>query len=157
MQRLRNLFVRRRQKLDPGIVRVTTSDDGFEGFTGDGKVETVKWSEVEKICTYKVDCYAYDLTCLAFERRGHEGALHIREETEGFQDLMSALARVFPDLNPEWCLDVMQPAFAEQLAVLFERPNRSRDLFKQTRREKTMNRSIKLLVLTIIGLVMRYA
>jgi len=119
--RLRNLFVRGRRNLEPGIVRVRTSNEGFEGLTGDGKVETVNWSEVQKIFTYKVDCFTYDMIWLAFELRGHEGAIHIREETEGFQDLMSALAKAFPDLNPEWYLDVMQPAFDERLTVLFDR------------------------------------
>jgi hypothetical protein len=110
-----------RRKPNPGIVQVQTSNDGLEAIWEDGRIETMKWSEVDRVFTYKVDCYAYDMIWLAFERRGHEGALHIREETKGFQNLMSALLKAFPELDPEWYVKVMQPAFAENLTVLFER------------------------------------
>ena len=112
----------------PEVVRVQTSDEGFEALWEDGRAEAVKWSEVERIFTYKVDCFAYDVIWLAFERRGHDGAIHIREEVEGFQSLISALGKAFPEVNPEWYTDVMQPPFAENLTVLFERkakPNNS--------------------------------
>ena len=86
----------------------------------DGRAENVKWSEVERIFTYKVDCYSYDMVWLAFERSAHEGAVHIREEAEGFQDLMSAMGKAFTEINPEWYFNVMQPPFSEKLTVLFE-------------------------------------
>jgi hypothetical protein len=110
-----------RWKPDRGIVQIQTSDDGLEAIWEDGRIETMKWSEVDRVFTYKVDCYAYDVILLAFERHGHDEVLHIREETEGFQDLMSALPNAFPELDAEWYFKVMQPAFAENLTVLFER------------------------------------
>jgi hypothetical protein len=105
----------------PEIIRVLPSDDGFVAFRGDGRTEEVRWFEVERVSAYKVDCLTYDMIWLAFERRGHREALHIQEEAEGFQDLMSALSEAFPEINPEWYFNVMQPAFAENLTILFER------------------------------------
>jgi hypothetical protein len=106
------------------IVLIQTSDDGLEATWEDGRSEVMKWWEVDRIFTYKVDYFTYDMIWVAFERHGHDEALHIREETEGFQSLMSALGKAFPELNAEWYLDVMQPAFAENLTVLFERKSK---------------------------------
>ena len=109
------------RKPEPEIIRVLPSDDGFVAFRKDGRTEEVRWFEVERVSAYKVDCLTYDMIWLAFERRGQREALHIHEEAEGFQNLMSALGAAFPEINPEWYFNVMQPAFAENLTVLFER------------------------------------
>jgi hypothetical protein len=122
MRALKNVINKMSRKPEPEIVRVQTSDDGLEVTWEDGRAEAMKSSEVERVVTYKVDCFTYDMIWLAFEQRCESGAaLHIREETEGFQNLISALARAFPGINVEWYFDVMQPAFAENLTVLFER------------------------------------
>jgi hypothetical protein len=121
MQSLKNVISRMGRKPKPEIVQIQTSDDGLEAIWEDGRTEALKWSEVDRVFTYKVDCFTYDMIWLAFERRGHHEALHIREETEGFQNLMSALGKAFPELNAEWYVNVMHPAFAENLTVLFER------------------------------------
>jgi len=121
MPALKNVISRMTRKPKPEIVQIQTSDDGLEVTWEDGRAEAMKWSEVDRVFTYKVDCFTYDMIWLAFERRGHDEALHIREETEGFQNLMSALGKVFPEVNAEWYVNVMQPAFAENLTVLFER------------------------------------
>jgi hypothetical protein len=109
------------RKPEPGIIRVMPSDDGFVAFRKDGQAEELRWFEVERVSAYKVDCLTYDMIWLAFERRGHREALHIQEEAEGFQDLMSALGEAFPEIIQEWYFNVMQPAFAENLTILFER------------------------------------
>ena len=49
------------------VVHSQLSDDGFVASWGDGRTEWVKWSEVERVFTYKVDCYAYDTIWLTFE------------------------------------------------------------------------------------------
>ena len=121
MQTLKGLINRMNRKPESGVVRVEPSDEGFVASWGDGNTEGVKWSEVERIFTYKVDCFTSDMIWLAFERSGHDGALHIREEVEGFQDLMLAMGKAFPRINPEWYFNVMQPPFAENLTLLFER------------------------------------
>jgi hypothetical protein len=121
MQSLKNVISRMGRKPKPEIVQIQTSDDGLEAMWENGRTEAMNWSEVDRIFTYKVDCFTYDMIWLAFERRGHDEALHIREETEGFQNLMSALGKAFPELSAEWYVNVMHPAFVENLTVLFER------------------------------------
>ena len=91
MQILRGLIHRMSQKPAAEVARVQSSSDGFVAKWGDGRTEVVKWSEIERIFTYKVDCYSYDMIWLAFERSGHDEALHIWEEVEGLQGLMSSM------------------------------------------------------------------
>lgn len=121
MQTLKGLINRVKRNPETGVVRVAPSGDGFVASRGDGITEAVKWSEVERIFTYKADCYAYDMILLAFDRGGRGGILHIPEEAEGFQDLMAAMGEAFPAMNPEWYFEVMQPPFAENLTLLFSR------------------------------------
>ncbi len=121
MQTLRSLINRMNRKPEPWVVRVQPSEDGFLAFWGDGRTEELKWSEVKRVFTYKVDCFTYDMIWLAFERGGRDEALHVREEAEGFQDLMSAMGKALPQVDPEWYFNIMQPPFAENLTVLFER------------------------------------
>ena len=101
MQALKSFLNRMSQKPEPEIMRVQPSDNGFVAFGADGRAEAVEWLEVELVFAYKVDCYTYDMIWLAFERRGDGDALHVREEAEGFQNLMSALGKAFPEINPE--------------------------------------------------------
>ena len=77
-------------------------------------------AQVEQIYTYKVDCYAVDMIWLAFGLQGAE-EIHIREEADGFETLMTTVNGVFPGINREWYLAVMQPPFAENLTLLYRR------------------------------------
>ena len=125
MQIFKNVINKVKRKSAPRIVRILTSDDGLDVLWQEGRTEALKWSEVERVFTYKIDCFSYDMICLAFELHGRHEALHIQEEIEGFQNLMSALTKIFPEINPEWYFNVMQPAFAENLTVLFERKSQT--------------------------------
>lgn len=128
MQTLKSLLSRVKRKPEPRIVRVQPSDGGFVAVWRDERVEEQKWSEVEQIITYKVDCYIYDMIWLAFERRGRDEAIQIPEEAEGFADLMEALLKTFPEIDPKWYFTVMQPAFAENFTVLYERRPEGKNL-----------------------------
>ena len=72
MQALKNVINRMSRKPEPEIFLVQTSDDGLEVTWEDGRAEAMKWSEVDRVVTYKVDCFTYDMIWLAFERRGHD-------------------------------------------------------------------------------------
>ena len=50
--------------------------------------------------SYKIDCYVYDKIWLAFEKRVHELLVHISEEAEGFDNLMLAMNKAFPNFEP---------------------------------------------------------
>lgn len=121
IESLKSLLKSINRRPDPGVVRIRASEESFVALWKDGRNDEVKWSQVERIFTYKVDCYGYDMIWLAVERQGHDGALHIREEAEGFQDLMTAMGKALPEINPEWYFEVSLPPFAENLTLLFER------------------------------------
>jgi len=119
MQTLKSFINSVRRKPTRTIIRVQPSDRGFVAVRRDGQVEELHWSKVERIITYKVDCFAHDMIWLAFEQRGHDEAIQIPEEAEGFADLMAALGKAFPQIDPEWYFTVMEPAFAEDFTVLY--------------------------------------
>lgn len=104
------------------VTRVAASASGFDAFACGGAMPArVAWEEVERVFTYKLDCFTYDTIWLAFEVRGRESPLHVSEEAEGFDELLAATNRAFPSINPEWYFDVMTPAFAPNFTVLYER------------------------------------
>ena len=120
MQEIKSFFSNLRMKREPPIKRVEVSGDGFVVSKADGISESVRWSQVEGIYTYKVDCYAIDMIWLAFVEKG-EKEFHIKEEAEGFEQLMSAVNKAFPEIDGEWYQRVMQPPFAENFTILYLR------------------------------------
>jgi len=103
----------------PVKARVLVQEDGF--VRKDDDTIEVKWREVKRVFTYKVDCCSYDVIWLAFETYDSERVVHVSEDAEDFSELMQALGRVFPEIDPEWYIKVMQPPFAENFTILFER------------------------------------
>lgn len=58
---------------------------------------------------------------LSFESSDNDLTLKVSEADEGFGDFMKKMNKAFPTINPQWYADVMQPPFAENFTVLFER------------------------------------
>jgi hypothetical protein len=117
---LKQLVSSKAKDTGPVKERVLVHENGFI-VRRDGDTIEVKWREVKRVFTYKVDCWGYDVIRLAFETADLERAVHVSEDAEGFTELMQALTRVFPEIDPEWYMKVMQPAFAENLTVLLAR------------------------------------
>ena len=116
MQALKSFFAERKH---PKITRVEASDHGLTVWSNDRTRQALEWSSIEKIFTYKVDCYAYDSIWLAFVVGKNE--IHIHEEADGFEQLVQRMLTVFPSVDREWYATVMQPPFAENLIVLYQR------------------------------------
>lgn len=114
-------FLKKRRQPRQGAVRVELSDQGFRIWRDNSRMEEIAWTEIERIATYKVDCFAYDNIQLVFETQDEGGAFQISEEVEGFDSLMGVMNSAFPDIDPEWYLKVTLPAFVENFAILFER------------------------------------
>jgi hypothetical protein len=112
------------KKPGPRIIELEITDDGFITRRDDGYTEQVYWQEIKAIYTYKNDCFGYDSIWLAFEREEKE-EVHVPEDAKTFGDFRTAVNQAFPNLNAEWYFDVMQPPFAENLTVLFEREKSS--------------------------------
>lgn len=121
-----SIFGKARKKREARITRVQVLDDSFSVSADDHTTQRVGWQEIERIFTYKVDCFAYDTIWLAFQRQANETDLHVPEDAAGFQDLMSAMAKHFPSIAPEWYGDVMLPPFAANFTMLFDRQQGSK-------------------------------
>src|ERR1044072_4672036 len=108
------------QKREPIIIRVEIHDDGFTTYREDNFVEYFRWNEKNFICTYKVDCYTYDMIWLGFVLQD-EREIQIREETKGFADFSSKVSETFLSIDKQWYFKVQLPPFAENFTILFER------------------------------------
>ena len=120
MQSVKRLLRVLRAKQEPRVIHVQVFEDGFKATSDDGVTREIKWSEIERIYTYKVDCFGYDVIWLAFEVP-EQDELHIPEDAKGFEILTAAMNESTPTINSEWYFEVMQPPFAENLTLLFER------------------------------------
>jgi hypothetical protein len=121
MQLFKSLFSTWRKKRAPIVTCVELSVDGFIVLKSDNASEAIRWSDVESIITYKIDCYGYDKILLAFESQGHEFLVHFSEEVVGFDKLIVVMNRAFPSIDPEWYYHVSLPPFKENFTVIFQR------------------------------------
>jgi hypothetical protein len=124
MQSVKRLLRVLRAKREPRVTHVQVFEDGFKATSDDGVTREIKWSEIERIYTYKVDCFGYDVIWLAFEVPEQE-ELDIPEDAKGFEILTAAMNESKPTINSEWYFEVMQPPFAENLTLLFERKGKA--------------------------------
>jgi hypothetical protein len=80
----------------------------------------VRWSEVSRIETYKLDLVTTDCICLSFEFRDGRPPVQISEEWAGFADLFQPMSLAFPSILRDWYFEVMLPAFETNHRVLYE-------------------------------------
>lgn len=101
---------------DLGIFKYTN-----EGFIVelDNAPHTINWSEIDKIVAYKKDLVAYDLVVM--EIVVGENALKINEETPGWFQMIIKQKEIFETIPQDWELNIVQPAFAKNYTVLYER------------------------------------
>ena len=87
----------------------------------DGSRSLVQWSSVLSVVTWKYDKFTIDEIVLAFEVAERPGELHVvSEDWQGFRDLFAPIEREF-GISPDWYGEVMQPPFATNHRVLFQR------------------------------------
>lgn len=93
------------------------------GFTmqrpGGPIAHTILWEEVQEIRTYKVDLFAYDEICLAFQTPA--GWHEIEESDAGFMEVAKRMEAAFLELPRNWYSAVAVPAFEPCEAVLYRR------------------------------------
>ena len=104
---------------DPSIRLV---DGGFDVLSNEeGQVAaSVRWQNVLRVHTYKVDLATTDCICLTFEFNNGIAPVRVSEEWAGFAELFGPLAAAFPTIPPEWYAEVMTPAFKENHRVLYD-------------------------------------
>src|SRR3990172_4644415 len=94
--RLRSLFGWKRRAYP--LIRVT--DAGFALLDPNTKAvsRTVRWADVSRIQTYKLDLLTTDCICLLFEFRSGGPPVQVSEDCIGFPDLLAPLSEAFPSI-----------------------------------------------------------
>ena len=112
-------FFRRGGRADP-LVRVR--DEGFDLLDAatQAVIRSVRWADVAKVQTYKLDLLTTDYICLLFESRSGQPPVQVSEEWKGFSDLFGPLTAAFPSIPQNWYMDVMTPAFETKQTVLYD-------------------------------------
>ena len=107
------------RKSDP---QIRLREGGFDVVSpADGRVLAgVRWVDVARIQTYKLDLLTTDCICLLFEFRDGSPPVQISEEWTGFSDLFEPLAAALPSIPAGWYVEVMSPAFETRRRVLYE-------------------------------------
>ncbi len=106
-------------KPDPILV---VSGDGFEAVRHDDVLFRVDLDKVLKITAYKKDLITTDLVCFEIEVSEDAGlqVWLIHEELQGFETV-DRLFQKLPGYMPDWRDKVIQPAFAANETVIFDR------------------------------------
>jgi hypothetical protein len=81
----------------------------------------VDLDEVRRVVMYKRDEWTTDLVCCEIWLLAAEARVTLHEEMRGFEDAMSLL-ETLPGFRKDWRDQVIQPPFASNLTVVFERP-----------------------------------
>ena len=102
------------------IIKVVA--DGFDIVSPQDQsiLARVRWPEVVKVETYKLDLITTDCICLLFERRDGAAPVEVSEELMGFAGLFGPLLSAFPSISEDWYAEVMKPAFERNQRVLYE-------------------------------------
>jgi hypothetical protein len=102
--------------------RIGLVDGGFDVLSiEEGRVvASVRWQNVLRVHTYKVDLATTDCICLTFEFNNGAAPVQVSEEWSGFAELVAPLAAAFPTIQPEWYAEVMTPAFEANHRVLYD-------------------------------------
>lgn len=113
------LLLKRRREPEPQI-RVV--EGGFDLVSQPNRtiVSRVRWSEVTKILTYKIDLLTTDCICLLFELSNGQHPIQVSEEWEGFTELFTPMTENFPSIPQNWYLEVMFPAFETKQSIIYE-------------------------------------
>ena len=107
--------------------KIENNADGFDVVDPNTGVilASIKWRNVVRIETYKLDLLRTDCICLLFTTDGTAEPVEVLEEWQGFESMKDTLEAEFPSIPGEWFGTVMQPPFETNNAVLYEMSNRA--------------------------------
>ena len=99
------------------------SETGFHLISPHG-TGSYDWADLQSVFGFKLDLLTIDEICLdLFFANG--SCLRLSESLPGWSALLRHLSTHFPSISPEWEWDVMQPPFATNMTLLFDRAGRA--------------------------------
>ncbi|MDN3581223.1 hypothetical protein [Mucilaginibacter flavus] len=98
-------------------------DFGFL-LTNKSKIINIRWADIETIFGYKADCFTFDEICVDIFT-AETSLLRLTESTPGWDQFNSKLNENIPGISAYWTSNIITPAFATNMTLLFDRKGRT--------------------------------
>lgn len=102
-----------------------TADTGFN-LTEHKGVTHYKWSDIETIFAFKEDRFTTDEICLDIFFN-NKVSIRLTESTPGWYQFNNRLRKVILTVSENWDTEIVQPPFATNMTLLFDKDNRSKE------------------------------
>jgi hypothetical protein len=109
------------QRLQEDLGEFVYEEDGFS-YPFKEHAGKLPWSEIERIVAYKLDQMTTDEICLDISTNGWK--ITYSESVPGWYQFVAKLKQAFPAIPDNWDGQIMQPPFATNYTVLYEREER---------------------------------
>lgn len=84
--------------------------------------EKIKWADIERLAVYKADLMTVDEIRMNIIYNNRQ--ITITEDTPGWDQFVTKTKAIFPSIQEDWDFKIIQPAFATNFTVLYERTDR---------------------------------
>lgn len=132
-----NLFVTHDSELGKQILAEqflkVHEDIGFIGYTDIGfklteneEVSHFNWSDIETIFCFKEDHFTTDEICMDIFFND-KTSIRLTESTPGWYQFNKRLSNAIPSVCENWFTEVVQPPFATNMTLLFDKDNRDKE------------------------------
>ena len=101
---------------DTGVFQYTV--DGFV-ITHGNLTLSVNWEDIQQILVYKIDRLTIDEIAMDIVLK--ETNFTITEELPGWYQFVLKTKEVFPSIPKEWDIEIIWPAFATNLKVIYKK------------------------------------
>ena len=118
------------QKAQEDIGFFAYTETGFN-LTGHKGVTNYNWSDIETIFGFKEERLATYEICMDIFF-SEKVSIHLTESTPGWYQFNNRLSKAIPTVSENWDTEVVQPPFATNMTLLFDKGNRSKELAEKT-------------------------
>ncbi len=132
-----NLFVTHDTEVGKQIladqIQKAQDDMGFFAYTDAGfnltepkGVANYNWSDIETIFGFKEDRYTTDEICMDIFF-SDKTSIRLTESTPGWFQFNKRLSKTIPTVSENWGTEVVQPPFATNMTLIFDKGDRSKE------------------------------
>lgn len=114
-------FKQRFEKKVSDLGKFTYLENGFILNTN-SENHNIKWTDIEILKVYKVDLITIDEICMDIVFNNLK--ITITEETQGWYQFVEKTKLVFPTISKNWDAEIINPAFATNLEIIYQRVDR---------------------------------